>query len=71
MEIWIKTVPELRYLGGTDLIKTGLAECQRLRPDIVILDVVLPDGDSLDFVDDFRRLPHVPRAEPKGSRLAF
>lgn len=61
LEIWIKSVPELRYVGGTDLIKAGLAECQRLHPNVIILDVVLPDGDSLDFLDDFNRLPGRPK----------
>ncbi len=61
LEIWIRSAPGLRYLGGTDLLKSGLAECRRLRPNLIILDVVLPDGDSLDFLDQFNALPGAPK----------
>lgn len=34
--------------------REGLIEAGRCRPDLVILDLGLPDGDGADFVADFR-----------------
>jgi DNA-binding NarL/FixJ family response regulator len=31
---------------------TGLEVCRRMQPDLVILDLALPDGDGLDLVDE-------------------
>ena len=37
-------------VGGASTCAEGLALCQRQQPDIVFLDLVLPDGDGLDWV---------------------
>jgi DNA-binding response OmpR family regulator len=42
-----------RFLDGT----TGLAALQRSRPDLVILDLMLPDMDGLDVCRQIRALP--------------
>ena len=44
--------------------REGLIEAGRCRPDLVILDLGLPDGDGADFVADFRAWSSasVPRA---------
>src|ERR1700709_1020928 len=31
---------------------TGVALCRTIQPDVVILDLALPDGDGLDLLDD-------------------
>ena len=38
----------------TDTIARGLAEACTRRPDLVILDLGLPDGDGVDFLRDLR-----------------
>lgn len=35
--------------------ETGRRLCRELQPDIVLLDLDLPDGDGLDLLDDIRR----------------
>lgn len=35
-------------------VKTGRALCREIRPDIVLLDLDLPDGDGLDLLADIR-----------------
>lgn len=40
------------FEAGT--ISTGLAEAAERRPDLVILDLGLPDGDGIDFIRAFR-----------------
>lgn len=44
-------------LGGADVAgardaKSGLALCQESCPDVIILDLVLPDRDGLDLLDE-------------------
>lgn len=40
--------------------REGLIEAGRCRPDLVILDLGLPDGDGADFVADFRAWSSAP-----------
>lgn len=40
--------------------RTGVDEAGRLKPDIVLLDVYLPDGCGFDFANDIARLPDPP-----------
>ena len=35
-------------------IKTGRRLCEKYHPDLVLLDAILPDGSSLDFVRDIK-----------------
>jgi len=39
-------------VSGSRDAESGLALCARLKPDVVILDLALPDGDGLDQLDD-------------------
>lgn len=41
--------------------KAGIAMAQRLRPDLIFLDLALPDGDGLDFLSEL--LAVAPRAK--------
>lgn len=40
-------------IGEAGDLAEGLAETQRLRPDVVLLDIHLPDGSGLDAAPDF------------------
>jgi len=36
--------------------RAGTEQCRRLRPDLVLLDLDLPDGDGLDRIGEIRRI---------------
>ncbi|NFT92172.1 response regulator transcription factor [Clostridium botulinum] len=41
-------------------LKEGLAEFNRVKPDLVILDIMLPDGDGYEICKDIRSKSNVP-----------
>ncbi|MFZ4538129.1 two-component system response regulator KdpE [Propionivibrio sp.] len=43
-----------------DSVKRGLIEAGTRQPDLVVLDLGLPDGDGIDFIRDFRTWSEVP-----------
>lgn len=43
-----------------DTLQRGLQEAATRKPDLVILDLGLPDGDGLDFIRDIRQWSPVP-----------
>lgn len=43
-----------------DSVKRGLIEAGTRQPDLVVLDLGLPDGDGIDFIRDFRTWSDIP-----------
>jgi two-component system KDP operon response regulator KdpE len=43
-----------------DSVKRGLIEAGTRQPDLVVLDLGLPDGDGADFIRDFRTWSEIP-----------
>ena len=49
---------QFNVVGSAAGAASGLAGALALRPDIICLDIQMPDGDGLDLLDAFsRRLP--------------
>ena len=49
----------VRVFEAEDLAR-GLVEAATRKPDLVILDLGLPDGDGITFVQEFRQWSSVP-----------
>jgi DNA-binding NarL/FixJ family response regulator len=49
-----------RVIGEADGMITGIALVKRLRPDAVLLDVHMPDGDGFEAAAEVLRDPHPP-----------
>jgi two-component system response regulator NreC len=47
-----ETLPGAEVSGARDAA-TGVVLCAAMQPDVLILDLALPDGDGLDLLDDF------------------
>ena len=72
--------PHWRMRAGaflTDTLQRGLIEAGTRKPDLIILDLGLPDGDGLDFIRDLRQWSSIPvivlsaRAEESDKVLAL
>lgn len=50
-----KILPKARVYGA-DSLASGLALCKQHVPDLVMLDLVLPDGGGIDLVPQIREL---------------
>ncbi len=44
----------------SDTIKRGLIEAATRHPDIIVLDLGLPDGEGVDFIHDIRNWSEIP-----------
>lgn len=43
-----QTTPPMQVVGEAGTVAAAVTECLRLRPDVVLLDIRLPDGSGLD-----------------------
>jgi two-component system KDP operon response regulator KdpE len=48
------------HVFEAETLKGGLVEAGTRKPDVVILDLGLPDGDGVEFIHDFRTWSAVP-----------
>lgn len=48
---------EVRTAGD---VSTGLAAVRQMRPDVVLLDFVMPGTDGLEMLERLRRIPEAP-----------
>jgi DNA-binding NarL/FixJ family response regulator len=49
----------LHVAGRAETVQTGLRTADQLQPDVILLDLSLPDGNGLDAIADLREAaPH-------------
>ncbi len=54
LEAWLGNRPWVRVAGTAHTGRDGIALCRRLRPDIALLDVAIPDLSGLDVARQVR-----------------
>jgi len=47
LRLLLGSVPDIEVVGVTGTVAAGIAETTRLRPDVVLMDYRLPDGDGI------------------------
>lgn len=57
----LRALPQIAHAQHASTARDGLVAATALRPDIVLLDLSLPDGDGLILARELARLPHGPR----------
>jgi two-component system response regulator DevR len=51
---WLETVPNLSVVGQAGTVAAAVSEARRCKPDVVLLDVRLPDGSGIDACQQIR-----------------
>ncbi|ANS31334.1 hypothetical protein R1CP_33585 [Rhodococcus opacus] len=54
----LSTDPDLTVIGEAGTCAQALARIPALRPDVAVLDVRLPDGNGIDYVDNISQSRH-------------
>lgn len=52
----VQTTPDLRVVAAVASEKEGIAACERHRPDLLLLDLALPDGHGVNVARRLARL---------------
>ena len=52
--------PGIEIIGSTNNGRTALTESLRLKPDVVMTDISLPELDGISLLHEFKRLTHIP-----------
>jgi DNA-binding NarL/FixJ family response regulator len=56
----LSTVPSIELIGQAKSLKEGLRACKEEKPDIVFLDINLPDGSGIGLLKELKiRQPHI------------
>jgi DNA-binding NarL/FixJ family response regulator len=58
---WIERAPDMEVCGEAGTAAAGLALVDKLRPDLILIDISMPGRSGLDFIRDLRtRHPTLP-----------
>jgi len=52
----VQHCPEIEVIGEGDCVKAGVAKINELSPDVVFLDVQMPDGTGFDLLEQFSEI---------------
>ena len=56
----LSTIPSIELIGQAKSVKEGLRACKEEKPDIVFLDINLPDGSGIKLLKELKiRQPHI------------
>lgn len=59
LQLLMRIEPDLKFVGAANTAREGERLVQRLAPDVLLLDIGLPDGDGLDLIKGIKaKSPH-------------
>lgn len=61
LSLAIETHPELKLVGQAYTLKEAMASAEELQPDVVLVDLGLPDGSGLELIAHIHQ--HLPNCE--------
>ena len=53
-------VAGLEIVGHADCVADGIAEIRKAKPDVVILDIRMPDGSGIEVLESLKKHPSPP-----------
>ena len=56
LSLMLRYEPDIEFLGSADSIETGRSLIKDTTPDVLLLDVGLPDGSGLDLIPDVKQI---------------
>ncbi|MFL7890420.1 MAG: LuxR C-terminal-related transcriptional regulator [Anaerolineales bacterium] len=56
LSLMLRYEPDIEFLGSADSIETGRSLIEETTPDVLLLDVGLPDGSGLDLIPDVKQI---------------
>ena len=60
LKTMLLTSAEVEIAGEADNPHDGIKDIQRLDPDVVILDIRMPDGNGIDIIEEIKRINSPP-----------
>ena len=60
LKAMLLTSAEVEIAGEADNPYDGIKDIQRLAPDVVILDIRMPDGNGIDIIEEIKRINSPP-----------
>ena len=60
LKLLLQTMPQLEHVGEASGCGEAMASINRLRPDVVLLDIKMRDGNGLQLVEALAERPHPP-----------
>src|ERR1035437_10884421 len=62
LPIWssLAEVAGLEIVGHADCVADGILEIRKAKPDVVILDIRMPDGSGIEVLESLKKHPSPP-----------
>ena len=51
-----KYCPDIHIIGTAEYVKEGLEIIPRVRPELIFMDIAMPDGDAFDLLNQLNRI---------------
>jgi len=60
IEMIVNTIPSIQIVGEAEDGLSAVRQAASLQPDVILMDLVMPDGDGIDAIAEIKRdYPHI------------